>query len=173
MNRPIFYAKYMNRYMPFIPCFITYRRKVGIARVSCIKFCLKSLLLTLPLYSCSMIPVSWHSIEQTPATPVAYLRDAVVVSGDYAHSALLAEIDGRSVKKTSNNLVEVPVGKHQVKIFCDEAEGEFNSQEFSGEAKTLEFEAKIQRTYLVRCVPFSHWWIEDLENNAVVAGEKY
>ena len=173
MYRSIFYAKYKIRYMPLILSFITYWRKADSVHFSRLKLCLISLILTVPLCSCGMIPVAWHSIEQTPATPVAYMRDGVVVSGDYARSALIAEIDGRLVTKSSNNLVEVSVGKHQVKIFCDEAEGEFNSQEFSGEAKTLEFEAKIQRTYLVRCVPFSHWWIEDLENKAVVAGQKY
>jgi len=159
--------------MPLILSFITYWRKTDSVHFSRLKLCLISLILTVSLCSCGMIPVAWHSIEQTPATPVAYLRDGVVVSGDYARSALIAEIDGRLVTKSSNNLVEVSLGKHQVKIFCDEAEGEFNSQEFSGEAKTLEFEAKIQRTYLVHCVPFSHWWIEDLENKAVVAGQKY
>ena len=159
--------------MPLILSFITYWRKVDFVHASSLKLCLISLILTVPLYSCGMIPVVWHSIEQTPAEPIAYMRDGVIVSGDYARSALIAEIDGRSVTKSSNNLVEVSVGKHQVKIFCDEAEGKFNSQEFSGEAKILEFEAKIQRTYLVRCVPFSHWWIEDLENKVVVAGQKY
>ena len=39
--------------------------------------------------------------------------------------------------------------------------------------KILKFEAQIQRTYLARCTPFTHWWIEDSENEAVVAGEKY
>ena len=32
----------------------------------------------------------WYSIEQTPATPIAYLRDGVFVSGDYVRSALIA-----------------------------------------------------------------------------------
>ncbi len=123
--------------------------------------------------SASCGALRWHSIEQTPAEPIAYMRDGVYVSGAYVRSALIAEIDGNKVIKPSNNLVEVPIGKHIVKVFCDEAEGEFNSNEFSGVAKTLEFEAHIQRTYLVRCTPFTHWWIEDLESNSVVAGEKF
>ncbi|NNC66791.1 MAG: hypothetical protein HKN83_01995 [Gammaproteobacteria bacterium] len=158
--------------MPLILSFVTYWRKADSVHISRLKFCSLIVVLTLPLYSCGLVPVSWHSIEQTPATPIAYMRDGVFVSGDYIRSATIAEIDGRLVTKSGNNLFEISIGKHQVKIFCDEAEGEFNSQEFSGEAKTLVFEAKIQRTYLVRCVPFSHWWIEDLENKAVVAGHK-
>ncbi|QMU60855.1 MAG: hypothetical protein GKR92_03760 [Gammaproteobacteria bacterium] len=157
--------------MPLIPSFITYWRKIFGVYLCKSMLCLECLALVVPLYSCGAL--SWHSIEQTPATPIAYVRDGVFVSGDYVRSALIAEIDGKKVVKPSNNLVEVAVGKHQIKVFCDEAQGEFNSEEFSGKAKTLEFEAQIQRTYLVRCVPFSHWWIEDLESKAVIAGQKF
>jgi len=157
--------------MPLIQSFITYWRIVFDANISKCVLCLACLILVVHLFSCGAL--NWHSIEQTPATPIAYMRDGVVVSGDYVRSALIAEIDGKKVVKPSNNLVEVAVGKHQIKIFCDEAKGEFNSIEFSGKAKTLEFEAQIQRIYIVRCVPFSHWWIEDLESKAVIAGQKF
>ena len=33
-------------------------------------------------------------LSKTPATPIAYVRDGVFVSGDYVRSALIAEIDG-------------------------------------------------------------------------------
>jgi hypothetical protein len=121
--------------------------------------------------SCGLVP--WHSIEQTPAEPVAYMRDGVFVSADYVRSAVIAEIDGKAAVKTSDNLVKVSVGKHHVKVLCEEAKGKFNTNEFKGEAKVLEFEALIQRTYLVRCMPYTHWWIEDSENNQVVAGERF
>jgi len=157
--------------MPLVLSFATYWRKDDITCLRKIWLCFISLIFIMPLVSCGAH--SWHSIEQTPATPIAYLRDGVFVSGDYVRSALIAEIDGNSVIKSKNHLVEVAVGKHKVKVFCNEAEGEYNSEEFVGQAKTLEFEARIQRTYLVHCVPFTHWWIEDLENKVVVAGERY
>jgi len=157
--------------MPLIQSFITYWRKVFDTKLSKSVLCLECLILVVPLYSCGAL--SWHSIEQTPATSIAYMRDGVFVSSDYVRSAIIAEIDGKEVVKPNNNLVEVAVGKHQIKVFCDEAKGEFNSKEFSGKAKMLEFEAQIQRIYLVRCMPFSHWWIEDLESKAVIAGQKF
>lgn len=156
--------------MPLIQSFITYWRKNFDSKQSRSMHCLVCLILVVPLYSCGTL--SWHSIEQSPASPIAYMRDGVFMSGDYVRSAIIAEIDGKKVVKPRNNLVEVAVGKHQIKVFCDEAKGEFNSKEFNGKAKILEFEAQIQRTYLVRCVPYSHWWIEDLESKAVIAGQK-
>lgn len=128
--------------------------------------------LVLPLSLCSCGIVAWHSIEQTPAEAVAYMRDGVFVSGGYVRSALIAEIDGKEIIQSDNNLIQISLGTHQVNISCGEAEGEFNSEELNGKAKTLEFEAKMQRTYLVQCIPYTHWWIEDLENKAVVGGEK-
>ncbi len=138
--------------------------------MTCWRNCAISAVATVLLASCGVF--SWHSIEQTPANPVAYMRDGVYVSGDYARRASISEIDGKRVAKSDDNVIVVALGEHQVKIYCDEANGEFDSNEFNGKAKILKFDAKIQRTYLVRCVPFTHWWIEDLENSEVVAGEK-
>jgi len=140
--------------MPFIPNFVTCQRKAFAVYLQCFKLCLINITLVTPLFSCGIAP--WHSIEQVPAEP-----------------ASIAEIDAKAVTKSNNNLIEITLGYHLVKIYCDEAKGAFNSLEFSGEAKTLKFEAQIQRTYQVRCEPYSHWWIEDLENNNVVAGEKF
>ena len=157
--------------MPLMLSLATYWQNEGITCLRKVGSYLTILIIIFPLVSCGAH--SWHSIEQTPATPTAYIRDGVFVSGDYVRSALIAEIDGKSIVKQKNHLVEVEVGKHQIKVFCNEAEGEYNTEEFIGQAKTLEFEAQIQRTYLVHCMPFTHWWIEDIENKAVVAGERY
>ena len=157
--------------MPLIQPFDTYwreftdRYKFKVLLFQTVLICL----LTPP--SCGIVP--WHSIEQTPAEPVAYMRDGVFVSSDYVRSAIIAEIDGKAVVKPSDNLVVVSLGKHHVKVLCEEAKGKFNTNEFKGKAKVLEFEALIQRTYLVHCMPYTHWWIEDSENNRVVAGERF
>ena len=171
MYRSIFYSIYKDRDMPLTLSFVTYWRKTDITISQFIGLCFLSSTFIISLASCGAL--SWHSIEQTPALPIAYLKDGVFVSGDYVRSTSIAEIDGKAIHISSNHLVEVSVGIHQVKVFCDEAEGEFNSEEFSGEAKMLEFEAQTQRTYVIRCVPYTHWWIEDLENKSVVAGDKY
>ena len=171
MYTSIFYSIYKKREIPLILSFATYWRNDGIIYLRKVRSCLTNFILIMPLVSCGAH--SWHSIEQTPATPTAYIRDGVFVSGDYVRSALIAEIDGKPVIKLENHLIEVEVGKHQIKILCNEAVGEYNTEEFIGQAKTLEFMAQIQRTYLVHCVPFTHWWIEDIENKAVVAGKKY
>jgi hypothetical protein len=131
------------------------------------------LFLSVSLCSCGLIPVTWHSIEQTPAEAIAYIRGGVFVSGEYLRSATIAEIDDKAVAQSDNNLIKISLGKHQVKIFCDEAIGEFNSLELDGKAKVLELNAQQQRTYLVRCEPYSHWWIEDLDSKSVVAGKKF
>ncbi len=159
MRRAKFYSNCKNPDMPLRKAFITYWQKIIV-----------SVLSIALLNACGSL--SWHSIEQTPAVPMAYMRDGVYVSGAYVRSASITEIDGKLVAKSNDNLIKVTLGEHRVKINCDEAEGEFDTKEFNGETKILKFEAKIQRTYLVRCVPFTHWWIEDLENNEVVAGEK-
>jgi hypothetical protein len=173
MCRSVFYSIPIDRNMPLVLCFITCWRKIYSLNTTELKLCLISLLLTLSLCSCGLIPVSWHSIEQTPAESIAYIRDGVFVSGEYIRSASIAEIDSQAVAQSNNNLIEIGLGKHQVKIYCDEAKGEFNSLELDGKAKILELDAQVQRTYLVRCEPYSHWWIEDLESKSVVAGEKF
>ena len=104
---------------------------------------------------------------------IAFIRDGVFVSGEYVRSAEITEIDGKTAAESANGLYEVSVGIHEIKIHCDETKGSFNTKNLVGKAKTLKFEAQMQRTYIVRCMPFTHWWIEDSENNAVVAGEKY
>lgn len=136
-----------------------------------IKFFIVAIIMHISLVSCGAL--SWYSIEQSPADSVAYLRDGVFVRGDYVRSANISEINGNSVKARENALIKISTGKHQIKVHCEEAVGEFNSSEFIGKAKVLELQAKIQRTYHVRCRPYTHWWIEDVENGEVVAGEKY
>lgn len=151
--------------MPLIQSFITYRQNMNRSMV-----CLASLVLFMPMTSCGVY--RWHSIEQTPAKEVAYIRGGVYVSGEYVRSALIAEIDGKKIITPDNQLVEIAPGKHQITINCHETKGEFNSKEFAGKAKIITFEAQIQRTYQVRCVPFTHWWIEDLRNKSFIAGDK-
>ncbi|MFK7816891.1 MAG: hypothetical protein AB8B92_11210 [Gammaproteobacteria bacterium] len=136
-----------------------------------IKFLIVTIVMPMSLVACGAL--SWYSIEQTPADSVAYLRDGVFLSGDYVRSASISEINGNSNIARENALIKISTGKHQVKIYCEEAVGEFNSLEFIGKAKVLELHAKIQRTYHVRCKPYTHWWIEDVENGEIVAGEKY
>lgn len=114
----------------------------------------------------------WHAIQEIPAEPTAYIRDGVFVSGDYIRNATIAEIDGKPIDRASKNVAEIDLGVRKIKILCDEARGKFSSRELAGQAKTLTLEAKIQRTYIVRCLPYTHWWIEDSENRSVVAGEK-
>ena len=101
------------------------------------------------------------------------MRDSVFVSGKHVQSAKIIKIDNVAAEESSELLHKVSVGIHEVSIHCAEAEGAFNSNELEGEERVLIFDAKIQRTYLVRCRPFTHWWIEDIENKAIVAGEKY
>lgn len=173
MFRSLFYSISMGRNMPLALFFITCWLKKYRFHFSLLKLCLISLNLSLLLSSCGWVPVLWHSTEQTPAEPIAYIRDGVFVSGEYVRSASIAEIDNEPVVQSNSNLIQLSLGKHQVKILCDEAKGEFNSLEMDGKAKTLELIAQIQRTYLVRCEPYSHWWIEDLESKSVVAGEKF
>ena len=152
--------------------FVTYWRSNRITCLRKVGFFFISLIFIMPLVSCGAH--SWYSIEQTPATPIAYLRDGVFVSGDYVRSALIAEIDGKSVLTQKNHLVEVAVGKHQVKVFCNEAEGEYNSEEFVGQAKTLEFEARIQRKVSCRlCALYTLVDRRFREIISVVAGERY
>ena len=118
------------------------------------------------------MPVGWHSIEQTPAEAVAYIRGGVFVRGEYLRSAIIIEIDNEVMSQTKNQLIEIGLGIHQIKISCYEATGEFNSLERKGKSRTLELNAQLQRTYIVRCEPYSNWWIEELDSKIVVAGEK-
>jgi len=116
--------------------------------------------------------VNWHSIEQVPAEPFAYIRDGVFVSGNYVRSAKVIQIDDITYEGSKTPLLEIGLGKRRVKILCGEAKGDFDTKQFTGQEKILEFEAQIQRTYRVGCLPHTHWWIEDLDNQKIVAGEK-
>lgn len=133
-------------------------------------FLLLSFSLVWQLQACGTI--RWYSIEQDPATPFAYLQDGVFVSGDYVRRASVTEIDGKTIGNPARNKLEISIGMHQVRIYCDEARGSFDSDKLLGQAKVLEFEAQIQRTYKAYCKPFTHWWIEDLENGKIVAGQQ-
>ncbi len=133
-------------------------------------YLLSGLFLIWQLQSCGT--TRWYSIEQDPATPFAYIQDGVFVSGDYVRRASVTEIDGNTVGKSASNKLEISIGTHQVKIYCDEARGSFDSSELSGQAKVLKFDAKTQRNYKAICLPFTHWWIEDLENGKIVAGQQ-
>lgn len=113
-----------------------------------------------------------YSIEQVPAEPTAYLRDGVFVSGEYIRYATISELDGVPVVRNGSEPLSVSLGAHKLKVHCSEAEGKYDTSKVSGKEKTLEFEAEIQRTYLVRCMPYTHWWVEDSENKKIVAGEK-
>lgn len=130
-----------------------------------------ALVMQLSLVSCGAL--SWYSIEQTPADSISYLKDGVFVSGDYIQSAIISEIDGKPVGDRNKKRIKVSTGERYIKVLCEEASGEFNSLDFKGKAKILVLDAKIQRTYRVRCKPFTHWWIEDIENGKIVAGEEY
>lgn len=114
----------------------------------------------------------WYSIEQEPAQQMAYIHASVFVTNDYIRSTLIHEIDGEEVENAAKGKLEINVGTHRVKIFCDEAKGNYDSDELKGQSKELEFEAFTQRTYKALCLPYSHWWIEDSENGKVVAGQK-
>jgi len=115
----------------------------------------------------------WHySIEQIPAEPNAYLRDGVFVSGDYIRNASISEIDGVPVKQTESRPIKITLAEHKLKIRCSEAVGEYDSDNLAGQEKTLILNAKVQRTYIIRCIPHTHWWIEDAENKKIIAGEK-
>ncbi len=114
----------------------------------------------------------WYSIEQEPATPHAFIHQTVFVLEDYIRVTSIREIDGKVVDKNKNNKITISATKHQIKIYCDETRGAYDSNSLSGQARILEFEAKMQRVYRVYCYPYTHWWIEDSENSEVVAGEK-
>lgn len=114
----------------------------------------------------------WYSVTQEPAVPYAYVHDGVFVSGNYVRSALITEIDGNTVENSTSNELKISIGLHQVKIYCDEAKGSYDSSELSGQARVLEFEAHTERRYKAFCMPFTHWWIEDLENKQIVVGQK-
>ena len=157
--------------MPLSLIFITNGRSICNAQSICLFKGVVVLFFMIILCSCGAF--RWHSIEQIPAEEVAYIKDGVFVSGKYVRSTEITEIDGKPAQEEDSGLHEVGIGVHKVKIKCDEAEGTFNSNELLGKTKILEFEAQVQRTYLARCVPFTHWWIEDIENKTVVAGEKY
>ncbi len=157
--------------MPLKLVFITDEHLINNMKILYITKFIVITLLTTTICACGAI--RWHSVEQIPAESKAYIRDGVFLSGNYIRSATIAEIDGKKVKESKKGLYEISVGVHEVKIYCDEAKGEFNSNELEGKSKILKFDARIQRTYLARCTPFTHWWIEDSENEAVVAGEKY
>lgn len=114
----------------------------------------------------------WYSVEQEPAKPFAYIHNSVFVSNDYVRVATIREIDGNEVDEISNGNLKISLGRHQVKIYCDEAKGTYDSNALTGQAKVLEFEATIQRTYKAACHPYTHWWIEDSDSMKVVAGKK-
>lgn len=173
MYRTVFYSKSMKRNIPLMPFFITCWPMLKGSNTSMLKLCFIYIFLLLPLSSCGVIPVKWHSIEQTPSESVAFVRGGVFVSGEYLRSATIAEIDNVAVVQANNESIEIDLGQHHVKIYCGEAQGEFNSLDLEGKAETLVLDAQLQRTYLVRCEPYSHWWIEDSESKAVVAGEKF
>ena len=127
-------------------------------------------LLVMQLFSCGT--TRWYSVEEQLAESVAYISDGVYVSGDYIRSATVTEIDGNEIKEGAGNKLTINTGTHHVKIYCDEAKGSFNSNDLKGRAKTLEFEAQTQRKYKAYCMPYTHWWIEDLDNGKTVAGYK-
>ena len=114
----------------------------------------------------------WYAVEQNLAEPYAYIHGSVFVRNDYIRVASVSEIDGTIVDSETRKNLKISTGKHQVKIFCDEAEGTYDSTDLVGKAKVLEFDANIQRTYKVFCLPYTHWWIEDFESGNVVAGER-
>lgn len=136
-----------------------------------IRLLIFNIIMPMSLFSCGAL--SWYSIEQTPADSISYLRDGVFMSGDYIRSTTISEVDGKSVLSRDQKLIKVSTGRHKIKVLCEEANGEFNSLDFTGKAKVLVIDAKIQRTYQVLCKPYTHWWIEDVENGEVIAGEKY
>ena len=113
----------------------------------------------------------WYAVEEYPAEQVAYVSDGVYVNGSYVRSARVTEIDGKKVKDNNNFRHPINTGMRLVKINCDEAKGSFNSKELLGQSKILKFSADIQRTYKAHCLPYTHWWIEDVENGKVVAGK--
>lgn len=124
----------------------------------------------------------WYSIEQQPAKPYAELKDGVYASGEYLRSAVVSNLNGKFIDKKKNSSLKVNVGIHQVTIYCDEANGEYNSNAQDGvgrgpintekHTKVLTLQADTQRVYRAFCLPYSHWWIEDTESGKVVTGEK-
>lgn len=120
------------------------------------------------VFSCGS--TQWYAIEEHPAEKVAYVSGGVYVNSGYIRSAYVAEIDGNKVKDSNSHRHAINAGVHVLKIYCDEAKGSFNSDNLLGNAKTLKFNAEIQREYKANCQPYTHWWIEDVENGEVVAG---
>ncbi len=156
--------------MPLKLVFITDKHSVQIMKIIHLTKYIVLTLLTSTICACGAL--RWHSVEEMPAESIAYIRDGVFVSGNYIRSATIVEIDGKKSEESNQGLHEINIGTHEITIYCDEAEGEFDSNELTGKSRILKFEAQIQRTYLVRCEPFTHWWIEDSENQSIVAGEK-
>ncbi len=127
-----------------------------------------SILILFLILSCSNS--RWYAVEELPAETKAYIRDNYYLSGDYVTGAAVVRIDG--VDSVNKSVHELSLGMHKIAISCGEARGSFDTDHVKSQIKTLELDARIQRTYKVACKPFSHWWIEDLENGAVVAGAK-
>ena len=170
MRKPIFYLHPQEIYMPLKRLITTYKHMKFQMIKALLLYFASCFLTVILLTSCGLS--RWHAIEEIPAEQTAYLRDGVFVSGDYIRNATVSEIDGKTVDRDNKDRIEIMLGMRQIKVLCDEARGSFDSSDLAGESKILSFEAKVQRTYLVRCLPFSHWWIEDSENHSIVAGEK-
>ncbi len=157
--------------IPLMRFKLTCQRKFKNTTMYKFKYSVITIIMSMFLSSCGAL--NWYAIEQIPADSVAYLRDGVFMSGDHIHSATISEIDGEIVATRDEKFIKIIAGKHKIKVLCDGANGEFDSEDFEGKEKVLEFNAKIQRMYLVRCKPFTHWWIEDIDNGEVVAGVRY
>ena len=112
----------------------------------------------------------WYSIGQEPAKPIAYIRGGVFVSGEYVRSASIAEIDGKESAMHSEQNFQIPIGTRRITINCDEAKGSYDSKEFTGQSKILEFDAETEKIYRVWCKPYTHWWIEEIATKKTVAG---
>ena len=120
--------------------------------------------------SCSS--ARWYSIEQEPAKPIAYISGGVFVVGEYVRSASIVEIDGNKLSEDMGNSIQIPIGTRTIKILCDEAKGNYDSSKFTGESKKLQFIARTEKNYRAGCMPFTHWWIEEIATNNIVAGIK-
>ena len=162
MISAIFYVISKTLNMPLGTSFITNEQTKN--RVDLMVYARVCTYLVILFLQASCGATRWHSIQEIPAEEKAYIRDSVYVSGDYIRNATITEIDGKPYTRENGNLVDFDVGTHTIKILCSEARGSFNSRELAGQAKTLTFEAKIQRTYIAGCFPYTHWWIEDSEN---------
>ncbi len=169
IRRIVLYLFISHFCMPLNRVFVTNEHAKYFLRISLFT---KLLVCVFTIFLSSCAATRWHAIEEIPAEATAYLRDGVFVSGDYIRHATISEIDGKPVDRKNKDLIEISLGVHEVKILCDETRGKFNSNDLLGQSKTLTLDAKIQRTYIIRCLPYTHWWIEDSENNSIVAGEK-